>query len=150
MKKLLFLAILLFVFLANASIAEEHVTVYVTAKELNGRFGAGKNFPVETLFVKDDALTAVSYKDGWVEVVGGEPGTVWCKAEYLSETTNGLRYKNTSGGRVRVCSELGIKNKTNVKWIKANKIINVSSVLFGWGYVGYGWVDLSYFSEEIL
>lgn len=113
--------------------------------DLNGRSRPSTSAPIEMRIPPGDAVEAVSYKDGWVEVVGGESGTVWCKAEYLSSTQDAVYFKNTSGGRVFLRN--GIEGaKTGV--VKANKVVLVTRQIFGWGYIGNGWVDLSYFEIE--
>lgn len=90
-----------------------------------------------------DTVEALSTKDGWVEVVGGESNTSWCKAEYLSSVQDAVSFRNTSGCRVFVRD--GIEGaKTGV--IRANKAITVTRQIFGWGYTDSGWVDLQFFT----
>lgn len=123
-------------------------TVYVTASELNGREEPVMGSSVEAHFYRGDELEALGYQCGWVEVVGGEPGTVWCKAEYLTEYDVDAVYQNTSGGRVFIHRELG-DDDTNVSRVVENgKSATVTRVLFGYGYIGKGWIDLNFMELE--
>ena len=138
-------ALFLFLYHPLFGVAE---TLYVRTNGdyLNGRSQPDKHASVEAHFDNGDQVEAVSTSGGWVEVVGGETGTVWCKAEYLSSSAlEGALYRNTSGGRVFVRSEpCGAKTGR----VEANKTVTVQNVVDGWGYIGTGWVDLSYFSKE--
>lgn len=113
--------------------------------DLNGRSRPSTSSQVEMRIPPGEAVEAVSYSNGWVEIVGGETGTVWCKAEYLSSTLEPVSFRNTSGGRVFLRDCIGGVKKGSVR---ANKTIVVIRQVFGWGYTGSGWVDLSYFTPE--
>ena len=123
-------------------------TLYVRTNGdcLNGRAQPDKHASVEARFDNGAQVESVSTSGDWVEVVGGETGTVWCKAEYLSSFASGcVLYRNTSGGRVFVRSEpCGAKTGR----VGADKTVSVRNIVNGWGYIGTGWVDLSYFSKE--
>lgn len=126
----------------------DSTTVYVVASELNGRSEANRKSSVEACFFRDDELDALGYQNGWVEVVGGETGTVFCKAEHLTEYDTDARYKNTSGGRVFIHRELGDDSGDVNHAVKNGKCVTITRVLFGYGYMGSGWVELSYFERE--
>lgn len=112
---------------------------------LNGRARPDKHAPVEARFDNGEAVEALSIQNGWVEVIGGETGTVWCKAEYLSDSqSDSATYRNTSGGRVFVRNEPSGKKTGR---IDAGKKVTVSRQIGNWGYIGSGWVDLSFFER---
>ncbi|MEG1776939.1 MAG: SH3 domain-containing protein [Clostridia bacterium] len=134
---------------AHVSFAEcETRTVYVMASELNGRAEASLKATVEARFYRGDELEALRYQLGWVEVVGGETGTVWCKAEHLSEYAVEAEYANKSGGRVFIHAELGDDSKDGKRAVECGKRVTVTRVLYGYGYMGKGWIDLSFMELE--
>lgn len=123
-------------------------TVYVTASELNGRAEANKKANVEARFFRDDELEAVGFTVGWVEVIGGETGTVFSKAEHLTEYAIDAKYQNTSGGRVFIHCELGDNSRDANHAVENGKSVTITRVLFGYGYMGSGWVDMRCFEQE--
>lgn len=144
MRKIIIFVLLFLTIIINNAMAES-TTLVVTVDELNGRAEPTTKSSVEMRLYKDDEVTFVSYTDGWVEIIGGETGTVFCKAEYLSEKNANLgTYKNISGGRVHVRDSIEGKR---INSIAANKNIEVSSIILNWGYIGNGWVDLQYFEQ---
>ena len=71
----------------NAKGEEWTEQLIVTANVLNGRSAPGKKNRVEAMFDKGDILQATgnwSKNHTWVEVKGGENGTVWCDIRYLN------------------------------------------------------------------
>lgn len=144
MRKIIIFVLLFLTIIINNAIAES-TTLVVIVDELNGRAEPTTKSSVEMRLYKDDEVTFVSYTDGWVEIIGGETGTVFCKAEYLSEKNANLgTYKNTSGGRVHVRDSIEGKR---IDSIAVNKNVEVSSIILNWGYIGNGWVDLEYFEQ---
>ena len=144
MKKIIIFILLFLTIVINNAMAD-FTTLVVTVDELNGRAEPTTKSNIEMRLYKDDEVTFVSYDDGWVEIIGGETGTVFCKAEYLSEKDANLgTYKNTSGGRVHVRDSIEGKR---ISSIAANKNVEVSSIILNWGYIGNGWVDLEYFEQ---
>lgn len=130
----------------NFSRACAEETLYCTVSLLNGRAEPSKNAHVEAQFERGTELTVVGYSGEWVEVIGGETGTVFVCARYVAASLEDVKYQNASGGRVFIREAPGGK-KTN-QCVKANKIITVCASSNGWGYIdGCGWVDLSYFNE---
>lgn len=126
----------------------DETAVYVTASELNGRSEANIKASIEARFMRDECLEVVGYQIGWVEAVGGETGTVFCKAEYLTEYEIDAKYANTSGGRVFIHKELG-DDDTDVNLIvDAGKSVTITRVLHGYGYMGRGWVEMRFFERE--
>lgn len=140
-----FVLLALIMFLPSNSCSE---TLYVCTRgdDLNGRAAPNKSARIEARFSNGEALEAVSYHDGWVEVVGGETGTVWCSQEYLSSAQAARKYRNTSGGRVFIRGAINGR-KTGLE-VRSGKVVTVYRQIDGWGYVGTGWVDLTYFEEE--
>ncbi len=134
---------------AHVSFAEDETrTVFVTASELNGRDEPSMSGDVEARFFQGDELTALGYKNGWVEVVGGETGTVWCKAEHLTEYAVDAKYTNTSGGRVFIHAELGDGRSDLNRAVEHGKRATITRVLYGYGYMGKGWIDLCFMELE--
>lgn len=127
---------------ANAEI----LYVCTRGDDLNGRSAPDKSARIEARFANGEALEAVSYRDGWVEVIGGETGTVWCSEKYLSSSQEAVKYRNTSGGRVFIRDEIeGCKTGLEVR---SDRVVTVQRQMNGWGYIGTGWVDLSFFDAE--
>lgn len=119
---------------------------YVIADFLNGRAAPSKNSSVEARFECGDIVTPIQLNEnGWVEVYGGETGTVWCKAEYVSACSSPIYYEaeKTVNLRKNPSYESKIVSK-----IKKGRTMKISAEVFGWGYIRkQGWVDLSYFRE---
>lgn len=123
-------------------------TMYVCTKgdDLNGRAAPDKNARIEARFSNGEAVEAVSYRSGWVEVVGGETGTVWCSEKYLSSSQEAVKYRNTSGGRVFIREEIDGR-KTGLE-VRSDRVVTVRRQMNGWGYIGAGWIDLDFFEKE--
>jgi hypothetical protein len=143
-KSLFFLMMLFAAMLSVCVAASETLYVCTERDDLNARRLPTISSRIEMRLPPGEEVLAVSFKDGWVEVVGGESGTSWCKAEYLSSTLEPAFFTNTSGGRVFLRDAIEGKRKGVVR---ANKTILVTRQIFGWGYTGNGWVDLSFFDE---
>ena len=84
----------------------------------------------------------------WVEVYGGETGTVWVAARYVTERMDGFTVKNLNNGRIRIRAKLGGKGKLK-GYVGHGKSIVIDRVVLGWGHCSRGWVDLEYFIEEV-
>lgn len=124
-------------------------TLYVCVSDdsyLNGRAKPSTRSEVTMRLYNGDAVEAVAIHGEWVEVVGGESGTSFCKAAYLNSMKNPTFYTNTSGGRVRVRKSPG--DGQGVGWISAGDMIKVTKVIMGWGCTNAGWVDLCYFTQQ--
>lgn len=136
-----------FCFPLDAEASGHSYSLYVTARKLNGRQFPTTKSSVEAHFEQGDEVEALQLNaNGWVEVVGGETGTVWCKAEYLSESLVVRKWKNTSDGAVNLRVEPCCEAK-RVGRIKSDRVMRISAEVFGWGYIkDQGWVDLSYFT----
>ena len=147
LKIILALLLVFFItlWLTSSSYAQEP-PLYVMATRLNGRAAPTKSSSVEARFERGDQLTPTGRTNGkWVEVEGGETGTVWCHSDYLSQEPHSVRFANTSNGRVRIRKHPDGKP---VGWVKENQTITVSNIIDGWGYVEpTGWVNLSFFSR---
>ena len=121
-------------------------TLYVMVTELNGRECPNTKCGVEAHFERGDMLAPIQLNtNGWVEVIGGETGTVWCKAEYVSESESIRKWKNTSGGSVNLRANPSCEAKKIGK-IKHGRVMRITAEVMGWGYIkDQGWVDLEYF-----
>lgn len=154
MKKLiaLLISIILLCSFAFAEEIEEDWTskkLYVTATLLNGRATPSKKATVEARFDKYDIVKATgewSKNHEWVEVCGGETGTVWCAVKYLSEITQPVIYRNMSQSKIKIRKKPF--NGTVVKYLKPNKTIEILQIVNGWGRSKSGWIDISYLVED--
>lgn len=137
---LLFLSILL---TTNVAAAQ---SLYCIADKLNGRAAPNKKAKVEAYFEYGDELEVVGYSGNWVEVIGGETGTVYVSAQYVAESMEKERYRNVSGGRVIIRKEPSVDAKSCNDFVKAKKTVTISAVVDNWGYIkDRGWVCLDYF-----
>lgn len=131
---------------ASRAASAEVLYVCTSGDDLNGRARPDPHARVEMHIPNGDSVQAVSRVEGWVEVVGGETGTVWCAQQYLSSSKEAAKYRNTSGGRVFVRDD--VQGAKNGLVVSNNKVVTVRRQLSGWGFIGTGWVDLQYFSKE--
>ncbi len=127
---------------------EETVKLFVTASQLNGRARPSKKATVEASFFKGDELKALGWSrdQKWVEVEGGETGTVWVWWEYVDEQEEDISvWWNGYGSRVRI-------RKTPegrvCGYLKKDAEIEITQVVLGWGKSNRGWIDLSYLTKE--
>lgn len=127
--------------------SEELTEMYVTASLLNGRAAPSKRSTVEARFDRGDPVSAFEWdeKHHWIEVIGGETGTVWVWWEYLTERTDEFWVWNDYGSKVKIRSEPFGKVTGYLK--KGGELL-IDQVLFGWGHSKRGWVNLYYLTEE--
>jgi hypothetical protein len=134
--------------LQSFGIAEGHDPLYVTASQLNGRAHPSKKASVEALFDYGDRLTPtgkISKDRKWVEVEGGETGTVWVSVQYVSERFMEFTATNVSNGKVRIHG-LPDGGKLN-GYLSRGKSVEIVQVVLGWGRCSKGWVDLAFLEE---
>ena len=150
MKKLMvFLVILCMAF--GFAAAEEEIyettTVYVTANQLNGRVSPRKTSPVEVTFDKyfDTTCYGWSENHNWVEVQGGETGTVWVSYKYVTERLDDFTVCNDYGQKIKIREKPYGKV---IGYLKPGKELIIEQVLLGWGRSSRGWIDLYYVTEE--
>ena len=138
--------IFIFLLIANAAKAE---TVYCIADKLNGRYAPSTKSDKEMVLFYGDEVEALELNDsGWVKIIGGESGTVWCKAEFLSASVEPRKWKNTSGGSVNMRKAPSLEAKTCGR-VKKGRVMKITAEVLGWGYIkDQGWVDLDYFTLE--
>ena len=118
--------------------------VHTNGGDLNGRIKPDKHSPIESKFGNNDKVEAIDIQGNWIKVLGGETGIVWCSAKYLSEVSEReLYYINTSGGRVFIRNTI---SGEKIGYVNDNKTICVTNVINNWGYIGNGWIDLSFFT----
>ena len=123
--------------------------MYVIADVLNGRAHPTKKAPVEAVYDYGDQLQPtgrISRDCEWIEVLGGEAGTVWVHVNYVSERFTDFEVTNLNNGKIKIRSKpTGGKLKG---YVKHGKTIVIDRVVLGWGHTAKGWVDLEYFVEE--
>lgn len=132
----------------NIASAEEGTLMYVMANRLNGRTSPAKKNNIEVVFEKGDWVEAVGWSNDhkWVKVKGGESGTLWCSAQYLTERTDIFKVKNLPSGRSVKIRKTPVNGKVSGK-VRGGGVIEVQQVIFGWGRTKKGWIDLEYFVE---
>ena len=129
---------------------EEYAPLYVTADMLNAREQPTRKAQVGGMYYYGDELKPtgrISRDREWVEIYGGEPGTLWVKACYVSERYAAFTVINENNGKIKIRSRMG---EGRVKgYVKRGKSIEIDRVVLGWGHCKKGWVDLEYFIEEV-
>lgn len=133
-----------------AEVEGEPVTVYVTANRLNGRAAPKKKSHVEAMFDYGDKLSATgkwSRDHKWIEVEGGEGGTVWVDIRYVSEIKQpAVIMTDVTKVKIRKTPFDGRVSG----YLKHGKELEVDQVVLGWAHCDKGWIDLGYcyFVEE--
>lgn len=125
----------------------ELIEMYVTASRLNGRAKPLKKSSIEALFDKGDSVEAIGWSKNhhWIEVKGGEPGTVWVWWEYLTERTDEFTVINDGSTKLKIRKE---PYGTVTGYLKPGKELIIDQVIFGWGHSNKGWIELIYTMEE--
>lgn len=121
---------------------------YVNISEgtyLNGREKPSKKSFITMRLFRGDKVNVLGFSGDWAEVEGGESGTSFVKAKYLSTILEPVRFRNVSSGRVRVRTE-PVSGST-AAWLSSGKTVTVLSIVSGWGRIASGWIDLSYFEK---
>ena len=127
----------------------QSIKLKVKAKLLNGRSAPRKNASKEAFFDFGDILDATgewSKDHKWVEVYGGESGTVWVSIRYVTERTDRFKVKNVNYNKVKV--RKWPENGKVMHYIYKGQSVYVNQVVLGWGKTKYGWVDLSYMEGD--
>lgn len=130
------------------AIGEGETTMFVTASQLNGRAFPTTKSRVEAFFDYGDLVEATgkwSDDHKWVEIKGGEGGTVWCMARYLTERTESFKAVNEGRKSVNI-RKSPVEGKVVGK-LKGGRMIKISQVVLGWGKCKSGWIDLEYLCE---
>ena len=155
MRKTLAIILTLSLLMAGAAIAEEEEEyvelelLRVTAHQLNGRARPDKKSTVEVQFDYDDEVFPTgkwSADHKWVEVFGGEGGTVWCSVNYLTERKDVFTVYSLNPGKIRIRKYPGAGKVTGS--VRKGQKLEIMQVVMGYGKCKRGWVDLSYFIEE--
>ena len=113
-------------------------------KLLNGRANPRRTGFVEARFDEGDRLDATgewSPDHHWIEVYGGETGTVWVYADYVSESKRDIQMMNVDHNKVKIRSRPVDGKITG--YLKRGKKVVITHVVLGWGKCSKGWIDLS-------
>ena len=151
LKILIFSAVSLFlllIFLTSSRAETSSGLLVVQTRLLNGRSAPRKTASIEARFDYGDSLIETgewSKNHEWVEVEGGETGTVWVHINYVSERTH-YTVTNEKHKTVKV-RKWPISGKVT-HYVKKGQTIDIEQVILGWGKTKWGWVDLDYFVEE--
>ena len=146
-------AIILFILplilsMSNTRAESQSAVLIVQTRLLNGRSAPRKTASIEARFDYGDTLIETgewSENHEWVEVEGGETGTVWVHINYVSERTH-YTVTNEKHKTVKV-RKWPVTGKVT-HYIKKGQKIDIEQVVLGWGKTKWGWVDLDYFVEE--
>lgn len=136
--------------IARHGFGEETIRMTVIASQLNGRAWPTTKSRQEAFFDYGDMVEATgkwSEDKKWVEIKGGEGGTVWCMAKYLTERTDSFVASNEGRKAVKI-RKSPVDGKV-VGYLKGGKTVKISQVILGWGKCKTGWIDLSYLCEEV-
>lgn len=112
---------------------------------LNGRATPKKTAPIEARFDKGDELVATgewSDDHHWIEVEGGETGTVWVYADYVSECRSYFFVVNQDFKKVKIRSRPFDGKITG--YLKKGKMIEVKNLVLGWARTPKGWIDMRF------
>lgn len=126
-------------------LSESHSVIISPNSYLNGRAKPSTSSEVTMKLYLGDEVEVLEFHGQWAKIIGGEYGTSFVKAEYLSSISSPVFYENDSSGRVRVRSA-PVDGKT-VGWVSSGARVRVLSIVMGWGKTSAGWVDLSFFQE---
>lgn len=121
----------------------------VTANRLNGRSAPRKTASKEALWDQGDELIPTgewSESHKWIEVKGGETGTVWCDIRYVTERTDEFVVVNIDYNKVKLRKTPVVG--TVIGYLKRDKELWIDQVVLGWGHSSRGWIDLSLVYEE--
>ena len=150
-KPLMILCLVFLIVLMSFGLAEETATetvAFVKASRLNGRAYPRKTASIEAVFDRDDPLKTTgkwSRDHRWIEVEGGETGTVWVKISYISERRGTILVKNTEHKKVKVRKH-PIDGRV-IAYVRKGESVDISQIVLGWGKCAKGWVDLNYLTE---
>ena len=136
-------------FVPTSGIADELTNMYVTASILNGRASPSKKATKEARFDNGDRVQTTgewSSDYHWIEIIGGETGTVWCDIRYLTERKGVFMVRNNHKTPVKI-RKFPVKGKIT-GYLKKGKSIVIDQVVLGWGHCEMGWIDLFYVDEE--
>lgn len=126
-------------------LSESHYVMISEGTYLNGREKPSKKSFITMRLFRGDTVDVIGFSGDWAEVIGGESGTSFVKAKYLSTVLEQAKYKNISCGRVKVRKEP--VSGSIAAWIPTDKIVTVHAIVSGWGRIRSGWIDLSYFER---
>jgi hypothetical protein len=105
---------------------------------LSGRAEPDKDSFLECKFYPgDEMIPTGDAKDGYIEVIGGETGTVWVNEKYVISSKTGTVKSN---GRVNVRSEPD-SNSSHVKWVYDGDTIEIYTESSGWIKTDGGWIN---------
>jgi hypothetical protein len=150
MKRLLVGLIALAMLWIGCGCAETEKTIPMTviADCLNGRSAPRKTAFVEARFSFEDPVEAIRWsKDhNWIEVYGGETGTVWVWYEYVTERYGDyMVFINDCSGKVKIRKK---PYGRVIGYLKNEDEVFIEQVVLGWGRCSKGWIDLSFLTEE--
>lgn len=125
----------------------KEVQMYVIASQLNGRAFPTKKAQIEARFDYGEVVTSTgrwSEDMKWVEIKGGDSGTCWCKADYLTERLHPFTVENEHKTKIKIRS---LPNGKARSYLGPGRTLKITQVVLGWGKSKRGWVDLEYLIE---
>ena len=150
MKRILVVVLAALFIFASFAMSEEiydTVEMTVTARLLNGRDRPSKKGIIEAVFDRGDTVKAYDWSENhhWIEVEGGESGSVWVWWSYLTERTDEFAVWNNWGAKVKIRKE---PYGRVIGYLEKDKETFIDQVVLGWGHCPKGWIDLKYLTEE--
>ena len=124
------------------------IDLQVTASVLNGRAWPRKSAKVEAFWDDGDWVESTgkwSNDHQWVEIYGGEDGTVWCSIRYLTERPMPFKVQNEGRKSVKI-RKTPVDGKV-VGYLKSGQTTTITQVVLGWGKCKSGWIDIGYLVE---
>lgn len=104
---------------------------------------------IEARFDQGDELIATgewSEDHHWIEVSGGETGTVWVYIDYVTEELEPCRMVNERFNSVKIRTR-PIDGKV-IGYIRKGRGVEITQSVLGWGRCRKGWVDLTYLEDD--
>lgn len=126
----------------------DYIHMTITGDLVNGRLEPSKQATRACLPLEyGDDVKAIFWSKNhkWIEVLGGDGGSMYVYYEYITERTDIYKVKNAMAGKVRARKrpvDGGVSG-----YIKRGQTIKIYQTIFGWGRTDKGWVDLSCFYE---
>lgn len=140
--------VVILVCICEHAFGSEMVPMRVIASQLNGRAWPTRKSQLEAFFDYGDIVQATgkwSDDHDWVEIKGGESGTVWCDARYLTERMDHFIASNEGRRSVKIRKH-PVDGKV-VGYLRGGKTLKITQVVLGWGRCDRGWIDLGYLCE---
>lgn len=119
-------------------------TVSVRRGDLNGRERPDIHSPKVARFPDGETISIYEIRGDWALTDGGETGTCWVHADYLT-TEDAGSYTVISNGRLRVRST---PDGDTVGWLQPGQSVDMLAIFGGWARTESGWVMAEYLEKR--